>query len=109
MKQEGDDLRRERERKSAVSRVDAREAARRSEAMKMEIIEINKRIAALGEEKAMAERVNEIMLVIRDIIDPTVPIGRDDRDNVERRRFLEPRVPISGSLSYRHYRASRRD
>lgn len=95
VKREGDDLRRERNEKSArigeLMRAKRREEA---EAMKMEIIEINKRIAALGEkEKAMAERVNEIMLVIPNIIDPTVPIGRDDRDNVERERFLEPRVP----------------
>ena len=33
------------------------------------------------------------MLVIPDLIDPAVPLGKDDSENVERQRFGEPRVP----------------
>ena len=95
VKREGDDLRRARNEKSdqvgGLLRAGKRAEA---EALKAEIGEINKGIAALGEEeKMLSARINEIMLVIPNIIDPSVPIGRDDSENVERERFLEPRVP----------------
>ncbi|HHZ17751.1 MAG TPA: serine--tRNA ligase [Acholeplasmataceae bacterium] len=95
VKRKGDDLRRARNEKSdqvgGLLRAGKRAEA---EALKAEIGEINKGIAALGEEeKMLSARINEIMLVIPNIIDPSVPIGRDDSENVERERFLEPRVP----------------
>ena len=43
------------------------------------------------EEKA--KRIKEIMLVIPNIMDPSVPIGHDDSENVEVERFGEPVVP----------------
>ncbi len=38
-------------------------------------------------------RIKKIMMTIPNIIDPTVPIGRDDSENVEIERFLEPKTP----------------
>lgn len=51
-------------------------------------------LAALEEqEKEYAEKVNKIMMVIPNIIDPSVPIGKDDSENVEIEKFGEPIVP----------------
>ena len=52
------------------------------------------RLAELSEkEKELDERILKIMMVIPNIIDPSVPIGKDDSENVERERFGEPVVP----------------
>ena len=51
-------------------------------------------LAALEEqEKEYAEKVNKIMMVIPNIIDPSVPIGKDDSENVELEKFGEPVIP----------------
>lgn len=44
-------------------------------------------------EAELQEKVKEIMMVIPNIIDPSVPIGKDDSQNVELERFGEPLVP----------------
>ena len=46
-----------------------------------------------SEEKEVEEKIKEIMMVIPNIIDPSVPIGRDDSENVELERFGEPIFP----------------
>ena len=46
-----------------------------------------------SEEKEVEEKIKEIMMVTPNIIDPSVPIGRDDSENVELERFGEPIVP----------------
>lgn len=46
-----------------------------------------------AEINALSAQIRERMLVIPNIIDPTVPIGKDDSENVELERFGEPRVP----------------
>ncbi len=52
------------------------------------------RLALLeGQETELAEEIRKIMLVIPNIIDPSVPIGPDDSANVEVERFGEPKVP----------------
>ena len=63
--------------------------------------ELKALVAAEGEELAALEqkeaelnaKVTEIMMVIPNIIDPSVPIGKDDSENVEIERFGEPAVP----------------
>ena len=45
------------------------------------------------EEKTVEESLKEKMMVIPNIIDPSVPIGKDDSENVELERFGEPVVP----------------
>ena len=44
-------------------------------------------------EDRLAAQIHERMLVIPNIIDPTVPIGKDDRENVEIERIGEPVIP----------------
>ncbi len=59
--------------------------------------QVNKDAARLEEleamEKDLAEKVKKIMMVIPNIIDPSVPIGKDDSENVEIEKFGEPVVP----------------
>lgn len=59
--------------------------------------QVNKDAAHLEElekkEAELQEKVKEIMMVIPNIIDPSVPIGKDDSQNVELERFGEPLVP----------------
>jgi seryl-tRNA synthetase len=45
------------------------------------------------EETELAEKVRKIMLTIPNIIDPSVPIGKDDSENVEITKYGEPVVP----------------
>ena len=46
-----------------------------------------------AKEKDVEERIKKIMMTIPNIIDPSVPIGKDDSENVEVERFGEPVVP----------------
>ncbi len=46
-----------------------------------------------NEEKNLAEEIKKRMMVIPNIIDPSVPIGKDDSENVELEKFGEPIVP----------------
>jgi len=45
------------------------------------------------EEKEVEEKIKTIMMTIPNIIDPSVPIGKDDSENVELQKFGEPVVP----------------
>ena len=52
------------------------------------------RVEALSsEEKEVEEKIKKIMMTIPNIIDPSVPIGKDDSENVEVQRYGEPAVP----------------
>ncbi len=65
-----------------------------AEAVKAEVSAIKKRLPELEEQEVKLEaQVREIMLVIPNIIDESVPIGKDDSENVEVERFGEPFVP----------------
>ena len=46
-----------------------------------------------SEEKEVEERIKKIMMTIPNIIDPSVPIGKDDSENVEIEKFGEPAIP----------------
>ena len=46
-----------------------------------------------AEEKEVEEKIKKIMMTIPNIIDPSVPIGKDDGENVEVQRYGEPVVP----------------
>ena len=50
-------------------------------------------LEAEAKEKELDERILKIMMTIPNIIDASVPVGRDDRENVEVERFGEPVVP----------------
>ena len=68
---------------------------------KEEAEEAKKEVAAFGDELAalekkqaeLEEEVKKRMMIIPNIIDPSVPIGKDDSENVEIQRFGEPKVP----------------
>ena len=65
-----------------------------AESLKAESVEIGTKIAALEKQQEMLQAaVRERMMVIPNIIDPSVPVGRDDSENVEVERFGEPVVP----------------
>ncbi len=65
-----------------------------AEAAKKEVAELKQRIKDLEPiEKELADKVEEIMMKIPNIIDPSVPIGPDDSCNVEIEKFGEPVVP----------------
>jgi len=65
-----------------------------AEAVKAEVAELKQQIKDLEPvEKELADKVEEIMMKIPNIIDPTVPIGPDDSCNVEIEKFGEPVVP----------------
>ena len=67
---------------------------REAEAKKAEVSKNAEKLAELEElEKEYQEKVKERMMVIPNIIDPSVPIGKDDSENVEIEKFGEPVVP----------------
>ena len=65
-----------------------------AEALKKKVAESNGRINELSEEeKEVEDKLKKNMMIIPNIIDPSVPIGKDDSENVEVERFGEPVVP----------------
>ena len=65
-----------------------------AEELKKQVAEQSARLSELEEqEKDLGERILKIMMTIPNIIDPSVPIGKDDSENVEAERFGEPVVP----------------
>ena len=65
-----------------------------AEELKKQVAEQSARLSELEEqEKDLGERILKIMMTIPNIIDPSVPIGKDDSANVEIERFGEPVVP----------------
>jgi len=65
-----------------------------AEAVKKEVAQDGDRITALtDEENKVGEELTKDLMVLPNIIDSSVPIGKDDSQNVERERFGEPKVP----------------
>ena len=65
-----------------------------AEEIKRQVAESGARIDELtAREKEVEEEIRKIMMVIPNMIDPEVPIGKDDSQNVEVERFGEPKVP----------------
>ena len=63
-------------------------------AAKSKVTEFSERLAECEKlEAEYAEKVTKIMMVIPNIIDPSVPIGKDDSENVEVTKYGEPVVP----------------
>ena len=94
-KQHGDDLRAERNRVSKQIGALMREGKKEdAEACKQRVKDVDKELETLEvEENNMQEEIRKRMLVIPQIIDPSVPIGKDDSENVELQKFGEPVVP----------------
>ena len=65
-----------------------------AEATKKQVTDMAEELEALtAKETELSEKIDKIMRVIPNIIDPSVPIGKDDSENVEIERFGEPFVP----------------
>ncbi|MBR6891333.1 MAG: serine--tRNA ligase, partial [Clostridia bacterium] len=65
-----------------------------ADAAKQQVKDMQDELAAIEQKEAeYAEEIRKRMLVIPQIIDDSVPIGRDDSENVENERFGEPVVP----------------
>ena len=65
-----------------------------AEAVKKQVTENAEKLAALEAQQAESEeKMKKIMMVIPQMIDPSVPIGKDDSENVEIQRYGEPVVP----------------
>ncbi len=65
-----------------------------AEEVKKQVAKDAEKLAKLEEkQKECEEKTTKIMMVIPNIIDPTVPIGKDDSENVEIKRYGEPVVP----------------
>ena len=94
-KLEGDNLRAKRNDLSSQIGGLMREGKKdEAEKIKSEVSEINNRIDELEEKEArLEEEIKSRMMVIPNIIDSSVPIGKDDSENVENEKFGEPVVP----------------
>ena len=65
-----------------------------AEKAKAQVAAFSKKLAELEEqEPVIDEKITKIMMTIPNIIDPTVPIGRNDTENVEVKKYGEPVVP----------------
>ncbi len=95
IKSEADNLRSLRNTKSSQIGSMMREGKKEeAEQVKVEISKVGDQIASLEiEEEKLAAEIKKRMMLIPNIIDPSVPIGKDDSCNVEKERFGEPIVP----------------
>ena len=93
--QEADDL------KAKKNKLSKQIGALMAQGKKEEAEEVKKQVAADAErlkeidamEAELSEQVTKIMMVLPNIIDPSVPIGKDDSENVEVTKYGEPVVP----------------
>ncbi len=93
--QEADNLRAER------NKLSKQIGALMAQGKKEEAEEVKKQVSAQGaklealevQEKELNEKVTKIMMTIPNIIDPSVPIGKNDEENVEVQKYGEPLVP----------------
>ena len=94
-KTKGDALRGDRNRISKEIGLLMREGKKdEAEAAKQKVKDLEKELQDLEEsEEKLQDEIKKRMMVIPNIIDPSVPIGKDDSENVEIERFGEPVVP----------------
>ncbi len=94
-KKEADDLR------ASKNKIAKQIGALMAQGRKEEAEEVKKQVAANAarlaeleeQEKELGEKILKIMMTIPNIIDPSVPIGKDDSENVEVQKYGEPVVP----------------
>ena len=94
-KQEGDTLRGDRNKLSKqIGMLMAQGKKEEAEGVKKQVTDAAARLAELERlEEEYSEKIKKIMMTIPNIIDPSVPIGKDDSENVEVQRYGEPVVP----------------
>lgn len=95
VKKEADDLR------ASRNKISKQIGALMGQGKKEEAEEVKKQVTAASDylaeleekEKDLEERIKKIMMTIPNIIDPSVPIGKDDSENVEVQKYGDPVVP----------------
>ena len=95
VKKEADDLR------ASRNKISKKIGALMGQGKKEEAEEVKKQVTAASDhlaeleekEKDLEERIKKIMMTIPNIIDPSVPIGKDDSENVEVQKYGDPVVP----------------
>ncbi len=94
-KLDGDNLRKEKNDLSKQIGILMRDGKKdEAEKIKEKVKDANDKIESLEkEEEKHLERINEIMMVIPQIVDASVPVGKDDSENVEIEKFGDPKVP----------------
>ena len=94
-KQEGDALRAERNKLSKqIGGLMGQGKREEAEELKKQVTAASDHLAELEEkERELDEKIKKIMMNIPNIIDPSLPIGKDDSENVEVQRYGEPVVP----------------
>ena len=92
LKQQGGDLRAERNSSSQKIGLLMREKkVDEANAIKARVVEINNQLVDIEkEEENLSQELRKRMLVIPNIIDPSVPIGKDDSENVEVKKYILP-------------------
>ena len=95
VKKEADDLRASRNKISKqIGALMGQGKKEEAEEVKKQVTAASDHLAELEEkEKDLEERIKKIMMTIPNIIDPSVPIGKDDSENVEVQKYGEPVVP----------------
>ena len=94
-KKEADDLRADRNRISKqIGALMGQGKKEEAEEVKKQVTAASDHLAELEEkERDLEARIRKIMMTIPNIIDPSVPIGKDDSENVEVKKYGEPVVP----------------
>ena len=95
VKKEADDLRASRNKISKqIGALMGQGKKEEAEEVKKQVTAASDHLAELEEkEKDLEERIKKIMMTIPNIIDPSVPIGKDDSENVEVQKYGDPVVP----------------
>ena len=95
LKLEGDNLRQERNNiSSEIGGLMRDKKIDEANEKKQRVVEINQKLIDVeNEENELSQKLREKMMLIPQIIDETVPIGKDDSENVEIEKFGDPFVP----------------
>ena len=95
LKLEGDKLRSERNTSSQkIGQLMREKRVDEANEIKVRTVEINKLLVDIEKQEAeLSEELKTKMMIIPNIIDETVPVGKDDSENVEVERFIEPKTP----------------
>ena len=95
LKAEGDELRASRNKLSGeIGLLMRNKEIEKANEIKAQVVKNNERIVEIEkEEEALTAEIKQIMMTIPNIIDSTVPIGKDDSENVEVQKYGEPVVP----------------
>ena len=91
----GDNLRQERNKiSSEIGSLMREKMVEKANSLKEKVVEINNKLIDIEkEEEVISNKIKENMMTIPNIIDDSVPIGKDDSENVELEKFGEPFVP----------------